>query len=58
MQGIIPTTLINEIHDGELFDGIQFDEEVVFRHIIEKFGLSKKSKHGTVEIALTIDGEN
>jgi hypothetical protein len=56
MQEIYPMTLINEIHDRESVDGIEFDEEVVFRYIIEKFGLSEKAKHGTVEIALTING--
>jgi hypothetical protein len=56
MQEIIPMTLINEIRDGESVDGIRFDEESVFRFIIEKFGLSEKAKNGTVEIALTIDG--
>jgi hypothetical protein len=56
MQEIIPMTIINEIHDGESVDGIQFYEEAVFRYIIEKFGLIEKSKSGTVEVALTIDG--
>jgi hypothetical protein len=56
MQEIIPITLSNEIHDGESVDGTQFDEEAVFRFIIEKFGLGQKAKNGTVEIALTIDG--
>jgi hypothetical protein len=56
MQAIIPMTVINEMHDGSSVDGISFDEEAVFQFIVEKFGLSKKAKHGTVEIALTIDG--
>jgi hypothetical protein len=56
MQEIMSMALINEVHDGESVDGIQFDEEAVFRFIIEKFGLSQKAKYGTAEIALTIDG--
>jgi hypothetical protein len=56
MQEIVQMTLINEIHDGESVDGIQSDEEAVFRFIIEKFGLSEKANNGTVDIALTIGG--
>jgi hypothetical protein len=48
MQEIIPMTVINEIHDGESVDGIQFDEEAVLRFIIDKFGLSQKAKNVTV----------
>jgi hypothetical protein len=56
MQEIIPMKLIDEIHVGDAVYGIHFNEEVVLRYIIEKFGLSDKAKHGTVEIIMTIGG--
>jgi hypothetical protein len=56
MQQTIPMTLINEIHDGEHVDGVKFDVAAIFEYIIEKFGLSEKSKNGMVTIDITIDG--
>jgi hypothetical protein len=56
MQKTIPTTLSDEIHDGEHVDRMKFDVATIFEYIIEKFDLSEKAKNGTVTIAITIDG--
>jgi hypothetical protein len=56
MQEIIPMKLIDEIHDGEAVNGIQFSKEAVLQFITKKFVLSNKAKHGTVVILMTTDG--
>jgi hypothetical protein len=56
MLQIIPMTVIEEVHDTNLVDGVSFDVEALFIHVIKAFGLSEKAQSTNVEIAITIDG--
>jgi hypothetical protein len=56
MHQIIPMTVIEEVHDKNLVDGISFDIEALLIHVIKMCGLSEKSQSTNVEIAITIDG--
>jgi hypothetical protein len=40
MQCILPISILNYMHDGASVDGINFDDEDVFRFIAETFGLT------------------
>jgi hypothetical protein len=56
MLDIIPMTVIEEVHDKHLMDGILFDVNALFIHVIDMFGLAEKAMTGTIEIAFIIDG--
>jgi hypothetical protein len=58
MKEKIGWTTIHEINDDKLVGGVKFDTEKLFTYLINAFHLSDIALNESVEIALTVDGEN
>jgi hypothetical protein len=48
--------VINDKLNNKVVDGVHFDVEQLFCHLVTHFGLAEKAKTGTVEFAITCDG--
>jgi hypothetical protein len=56
MMREINIDVINDKINNKVVDGVRFDVEHLFHHLVTLFGLAEKAKRGKVEFAITRDG--
>jgi hypothetical protein len=56
MSQEIRFSVINEMYQDLMVDGVSFDMRALFAYLITSFGLEESAKEGTVGISVTVDG--